>query len=82
MKVVTEMGNPFLATGHELFALETCDAMGNVVAMSLSKITEVQGAVGKKHFILNMFSVQLKETVCSRLKIIQTHERKQRKLKC
>ena len=47
MKVVTEMGNPFLATGHELVALETCDAMENVVAMSLSKITEVQGAVGK-----------------------------------
>ena len=43
MKVVTEMGNPFLATSHELVALETCDAMENVVAMSLSKITEVQG---------------------------------------
>ena len=41
MKVVTELGNPFLATGHELVALDTCDVMENVVAMSLSKITEV-----------------------------------------
>ena len=35
-------GNPFLATGHELVALDTCDVMGNVVAMSLSKITKVE----------------------------------------
>ena len=41
MKVVTEMGNPFLATGHELVALDTCDVMENEVAMSLSKITEL-----------------------------------------
>ena len=41
MKVVTEMGNPSLATGHELVALDTCDVMENVVAMSLHKITEV-----------------------------------------
>ena len=45
MKVVTESGNPFLTTGHELVALDTCDVMENVVAMSLSKITEV----GKTH---------------------------------
>ena len=42
MKVVTEMGNPFLATSH--------DVMENVVAMSLSKITEVLA----KLFIKNM----------------------------
>ena len=41
MKNVTEMGNPFLGTSHELVALDTCDVMENVVAMSLSKITEV-----------------------------------------
>ena len=35
MIVVTEMGNPFLATGHELVALDTCDVMENEVAMSL-----------------------------------------------
>ena len=35
------MGNPFLATAHELAALDTYDVMENVVAMSLSKITEV-----------------------------------------
>ena len=40
MKVVTELGNPFLTTGHELVALDTCDVMENIVAMSLSKITE------------------------------------------
>ena len=41
MKVVTEIGNPFLATSHELVVLDTGDVMENVVAMSLSKITEV-----------------------------------------
>ena len=41
MKVVTEMGNPFLATRHELATLDTCDVMENVVAMALYKITEV-----------------------------------------
>ena len=63
-----------LYVSHELVALETCDAMENVVAMSLSKITEVQGAVGKT--LLSEYvdtrltnatvpvSVQLKETVC------------------
>ena len=30
MKVVTEMDNPFLATGHELVALGTCDVVENV----------------------------------------------------
>ena len=40
MKVVTEIGNPFLARSHELVALDTCDVMENVVGMSLSKITE------------------------------------------
>ena len=49
MKVVTEMGNPFLATSHELVVLDTCNVMENVVAMSLSKITEVG-----KLFITNM----------------------------
>ena len=41
MKVVTEMGNLFLATSHELVAFDTCDVMEHVVAMSLSKISEV-----------------------------------------
>ena len=41
MKVVTEFGNPFLATGHDFAALDTCYVTENVVAMSLSKITEV-----------------------------------------
>ena len=41
MKVVTEMGDPFLATSHKLVTLDTCDVMENVVAMSLYKITEV-----------------------------------------
>ena len=41
MKVVTKLGNPFLATGHNFAAFDTCDVMGNVVAMSLSKITEI-----------------------------------------
>ena len=38
---MTEFGNPFLATGHDFAALDECDVMENVVAMSLSKITEV-----------------------------------------
>ena len=39
MKVVTEFGNLFLATGHDFAALDTCYVMKNVVA--ISKITEV-----------------------------------------
>ena len=42
VKVATELGNPFLATAHELAALGTYDVMENVVAMSLSKISEVE----------------------------------------
>ena len=38
MNVVSELGNPFLATGHELVALDTCDVMENVVPGSYVSI--------------------------------------------
>ena len=37
-KVVNGMGNPFLATGHELITLDTRAVMDDAVAVSVSKI--------------------------------------------
>ena len=82
------LGNPInlfiLVTGHELVALETCDAMENVVAMSLSKITKVQSAVGKtlhSEYVdtrLTKATVPVFRTIkINRLAIVQTHEGKQ-----
>ena len=82
MKIVTEMGNPFLATSHELVAFDTCDVMENVVAMSLSKISEVGKTIHYKYVdtrrtnATNPISHIIKETVCSRLAIVQTYETK------
>ena len=48
-KVVNGMGNPFLATGHELVTLDTRAVMDDAVAVSLSKIHEVGQALHKEY---------------------------------
>ena len=85
MKVVTEIGNPFLPTGHELVAIDTRDVRKNVGAMSLSKFTEIGKTLHSDYVDANAtvpVSNTIKGTVCSRLAIVQTHERKERKMKC
>ncbi len=47
--VVTGLGNPFLATDHELIALDTRAVMEHEVAMSLSQIHEVGQALHKEY---------------------------------
>ena len=48
-KVVSGMGNPFLATGHELITLDTRAVMGDAVAVSLSKTHEFDQALRKEY---------------------------------
>ena len=81
--VKSEIGNPFLTTGHELVAIDTRDVRKNVVAMSLSKFTEIGKTLHSEYVDANAtvpVSNTVKETVCSRLAIVQTHERMERRL--
>lgn len=48
-KVVSELGNPFLATNQEFEALDTHDVMENEVVASLSQIQEVGQALHEEY---------------------------------
>ena len=83
MKVVTQM-----ATSHELVALDTCDVMENVVAMSLSKIIEVGKTLHSVDVDTRLtnatgpVSHTINRNRLFTLAIVQTYERKERKLEC
>ena len=64
-EVVNGMGNPFLATGHELITLDTCALMDDAVAVSLAKIHEVGQALHKEcvNTQLEKVTVPLSDTI-------------------
>ena len=64
-KVVNGMGNPFLATGHELITLDTRAVMDDAVAVSLSKIHEVGQALHKEYVNtrLDKVTVPMSDTI-------------------
>ena len=64
-KVVNGIGNPFLATGHELMMFDTRAVMDDAVAVSLSKIHEVGQALHKEHVNarLDKVTVPLSDTI-------------------
>ena len=64
-KVVNGMGNPFLATGHELITLDTRAVMDDAVAVSLSKINEVGQALHKEYVNtrLDKVTVPMSDTI-------------------
>ena len=62
---MNRIGNPFLATGHELITLDTRAMMDDAVAVSLSKIHEV-GQVLHKEYVnarLDKVTVPLSDTI-------------------
>ena len=65
MKVMTAMGNHFLATGHELIALHTRAVMDPAVAISLSQIHEVGQALHEDYVNkrLDKVTVPLSDTI-------------------
>ena len=78
---MTEIGNPFLTA----YAIDTRDVRKNVVAMSLSKFTEIGKTLYSDYVDANAtvpVSNTIKQTVFSPLAIVQTHERKERRLQC
>ena len=65
MKVVNGMGNPILATGHELITLDTRAVMDDAVAVSLSKIHEVGQALHTEYVNtrLDKVTVPMSDTI-------------------
>ena len=63
--MVNGIGNPFLATGHELITLDTRAAMDDAVAVSLSKIHEDGQALHKEYVNarLDKVTVPLSDTI-------------------